>query len=156
MNGGCDTQCTNAEGAANVAAVKEVCPDARWEVLRRYGRKIHRLCACVCLVGTNLAPDILEWNWVEKVIELNKSRSCFHLMLILCHQILMNAIILISVMVGSVPTFLESTVVCVMMKPWLPWTWRCIGGYHASRVNIYVQYAHTHIYIRRRGFFGYF
>ena len=59
----------------------------------------------------------------KKIRELNKSRSCFHLMLNLCRQILMNVkIILISVMVDSAPTFLESTVVCVMMASWLPWT----------------------------------
>ena len=128
MNGGCDTQCTNAEGSYECSCSEgyALMPDGR--SCAGTGRKIHGLCVHVCvwlILSCESGFRYFEWNWMEKIRELNKSRSCFHLMLILCHQILMNVkIILISVMVGSVPTFLESTVVCVMMASWLPWTWK--------------------------------
>ena len=76
---------------------------------------------------TNLTPGTLTGSgWGKKYIcELNKSLSCFYLIPIFCHQILTNVkIILISVMGGSVPTFLESIAVSAMMASWLQWTWK--------------------------------
>lgn len=59
----------------------------------------------------------------EKISKVTQSHPSFHLMLILYYQILMNVkTILIFVMVASVPTFLESIAVYVMMASWLQWT----------------------------------
>ena len=162
MNGGCDTQCTNAEGSYECSCSEgyALMPDGR-SCAGTEGKML-RLCVHVCvwlILSYKSGSRYFEWNWMEKKIrELNKSRSCFHLMLNLCHQILMNVkIILISVMVDSAPTFLESTVVCVMMASWLPWTWKraLVGIMRAG----YLCTVCTHTYICthiRRGVFGYF
>lgn len=107
----------------------------------------------------------LQTLWVEmdgkNIFKFNESHPCFHLMLILYHQILMNVkIIPISVMVANVPTFLESIAVCAMMASWHQWTWKhaLVGTIktayvHISHTNV-CTFMHTHIN-KRRGFFTY-